>query len=130
MKIKAGKPYRASAPESAIVDAPGKERDRKSAGAVAPGAKGLDAPRSVKIGARVRYRFLHRDTGTVVKSARGSLGNWYVRWDHDPHGPRLLQTWEQNLEVLPEEGPRPDDRGIVKPPLKPAVSRATAGGER
>jgi hypothetical protein len=50
----------------------------------------------------VRYKYADRDTGTVVRKARGKSGDWYVRWDHDPHAPRLLEAWEENLEELTE----------------------------
>lgn len=61
----------------------------------------------MKLGDRVRYRFAHRDTGTIMKrvtlGVRGG-GNWYVKWDHDPYGPRWLPAYEENLE--PEDTPR------------------------
>lgn len=53
-----------------------------------------------KPGARVRYRFNDRDTGTIERRAHGKRGDWYVRWDHDPHAPRLLEAFEENMELI------------------------------
>lgn len=52
-----------------------------------------------KVGARVRYRYGHKDTGTI-ETACGFGGDWRVRWDNDPYGPRLLPAYECNLELF------------------------------
>jgi hypothetical protein len=72
------------------------------------------APAMIQPGSRVRYRFAGRDTGTVVKRCRATSksGDWYVRWDHDPHGPRLLATWEENMEELPDHQPSPHTASV------------------
>lgn len=58
-----------------------------------------------KPGDRVRYRFAHRDTGTIVKSVRAG-GDWLVRWDHVRFGPDShAAAYEENLELLPPEQP-------------------------
>lgn len=57
-------------------------------------------------GSRVQYKFLHKDTGTVIRRTRRGKGDkWLVQWDHDPHGPRILQAYEENLiELLIPDG--------------------------
>lgn len=57
-----------------------------------------------KIDDRVRYKYGSRDTGTIVKrcGASAKSGDWLVRWDHDPHGPQLVDTSEQNMDLLTE----------------------------
>lgn len=64
----------------------------------------VDQPLRFHIGDRVRYRFAHRDAGTIMKRAyRG--GDWHIRWDHDTkYGPRLVPAYEANLE--PENVPQ------------------------
>jgi hypothetical protein len=59
-----------------------------------------------KPGARVRYRYGSRDSGTLLRKAhpyRGQDRGWMVRWDNDPHGPRLLQAHDENMELIPGE---------------------------
>ena len=60
-----------------------------------------------RVGDRVRYLYTHRMSGTIVKPCHRG-GDWYVRWDEDPHGPRLLSAYEENIELLarPEAAPR------------------------
>jgi hypothetical protein len=37
--------------------------------------------------------------GVIVRQATGrSQGDWMVRWENDPHGPRMLPAYEVNLE--------------------------------
>jgi hypothetical protein len=66
----------------------------------------VSEPQTVRFkpGDRVRYRFAHRDTGTIERRERGT-DHWLVRWDHDPHAPRLLAANEENLELLDEVTP-------------------------
>jgi hypothetical protein len=56
-------------------------------------------PPLFKIGSRVRYRWGHRDTGTITGRVRCSVFCWSVCWDHDPQGPRGV-AYEENLELI------------------------------
>lgn len=53
-----------------------------------------------KEGDRVRYRYASRQVGTITGAVSGGVGQWAVRWDDDPYGPREQGAWEDNLELL------------------------------
>lgn len=60
----------------------------------------MSEPSSFRVGDRVRYKYGRRDTGIIVRrlAQNAKYGDWMIRWDHDPHGPRTLSAWEDNIE--------------------------------
>ena len=60
-----------------------------------------------KIGFGTRVRYLRNDIGlgTVFRRKHVCKSNpdgkvWLVKWDNDPHAPRLLDAHEENFEVI------------------------------
>lgn len=55
----------------------------------------------MQIGDRVRYKYLDRQTGTIVGEwPRPDYGDWLVLWDSESGPPRYLPAFEENLEKL------------------------------